>query len=199
MKRIGSLVVLIALVIGFGVIAYDAFFDPEGMNLARMSFGELLRDGDFWNFIIFSGAMLMFGIFEVFSLRDQPPGDIKNGVTAEARVIKVWDTGTTINDDPQVGLLLQVSPPGGAPAFQAEAKTVVPLRAVPFVKPGTAAEVKYDPKKPARLQLLALHVQAAPARDAAGRLGELEALREKGLITVEEYRQKREEILGTPK
>jgi hypothetical protein len=199
MTRIGSLVVLVALAIGFGVLAYTTFFDPDGMYLVRMSFWELLRDGDFWRFIIFSGVMLMVGIFEVFSLRDQPPGNIQNGVTAEARVVKVWDTGTTINDDPQVGLLLQVSPPGGAPAFQAEAKTVVPLRDVPFVKPGTAAEVKYDPQKPARLQLLALHVPAAPARDAAGRLGELEALREKGLITVEEYREKREEILGTPK
>jgi hypothetical protein len=76
---------------------------------------------------------------------------------------------------------------------------VVPLRAVPFVKPGTPAEVRFDPQKPARLQLLALHIQDAPARDAAGRLKELGALREKGWINKEEYRQKREEIFGAPK
>jgi hypothetical protein len=193
-----SILVIFSLAAGLGFLTYSTFLGPDRLLLDGLSLSELIADGGLQHYLIFAVVLLAIGFFEVLFLRNQPPADIKNGVTAEARVKKVWDTGTTINDDPQMGLLLQVTPPGGAPAFQAEARTVVPLHAVPFVKPGTSADVKYDPRKPARLQLLALHIQDAPALDAAGRLKELGALREKGLISEEEYRQKREEILETP-
>ena len=34
------------------------------------------------------------------------------GEAAQAEILKVWDTGMTINDDPVVGFLLEVHPEG---------------------------------------------------------------------------------------
>jgi hypothetical protein len=122
------------------------------------------------------------------------PREIKNGVTAQAKVLKVWDTGVSINDNPQVGLLLEVSPPGGN-SFQVEAKTMVSRLNAALVQPGITAEVKYDPEKPQRIQILSLNIQGTAPSNAAGRMEELNDLYDKGLITKEEYQQKREEIL----
>jgi hypothetical protein len=196
MKRALSILVIISLAMGLGFLAYTAFFGPDRIPLEGMSFWEVLKDGDFWNFLLFAGSLLMFAVFEVSSLRDQPPADIQNGVTAQARIVRMWDTGVTINDDPQVGILLEIFPPGGGAPFQAEARTVISRRDVPNVKPGTRSEVMYDPQKPSRLKIMALHVPEAAARNFAGRLEELETLREKKLISESEYRQKRMDILG---
>jgi hypothetical protein len=195
MLRTVSILVILGLVAILGFLTYNAFLGPDRLNLAGLSVAELLKNGELWRFVIFSAGLIMFGFFEVASLRDQPPAEIRNGVTAEARVVRMWDTGTTVNDDPQVGLLLQISPPGGAPAFQGEARLIIPIRDVPYVKPGTRAEIMYDPKNPQRLKILALHIPDAAARNTARRLQELEALLEKRLISDEEFQQKRSEII----
>jgi hypothetical protein len=92
--------------------------------------------------------------------------------------------------------LLEISPAGDNP-FQVETKTIVSRLNVALVQPGIAAKVKYGPQKPRRLQVLALHVQDAAPTDAATWLEQLNELRDKGLIGEEEYRRKREDILGT--
>jgi hypothetical protein len=58
--------------------------------------------------------------------------------------MKVWDTGTTINQDPLVRMVLEVHPPGGAP-FQAETERLVSRLQIPQIQPGMVVEVKYDP------------------------------------------------------
>ncbi|HZY43757.1 MAG TPA: hypothetical protein VFF70_03325, partial [Anaerolineae bacterium] len=35
---------------------------------------------------------------------------MQTGVSAPAQILKVWQTGMTINDQPQIGFLLQVQP-----------------------------------------------------------------------------------------
>jgi hypothetical protein len=122
------------------------------------------------------------------------PREIKDGVEAQAKVLKVWDTGVSINDNPQVGLLLEISPAGGNP-IQVEAKTVVSRLNAALVQPGITVDVRYDPQKPRRLRVLTFNFDSPVPGDNAARLEELERLRDKGLITAEEYRQKREEIL----
>ncbi len=78
---------------------------------------------------------------------------------------EVRDTGVTLNDDPQIELLLQVAPPGGIPSSQAKANTYVSRLESARVRPGIVAQVKYDPKKPQRVQILSLHLQDAAAMD----------------------------------
>ena len=114
-------------------------------------------------------------------------------MTAPARVLKVRDTGVSINDNPQVGLLLEVTPLTEA-AFQAEGKLVVSRLNAALVQPGVAAEVKYDPRNRARLQIVGLTLSPLVSGGAAARLEELNTLRKDGLITDEEYEQKRQEM-----
>lgn len=114
--------------------------------------------------------------------------------TLQAKVLKVWDTGVSINDNPQVGLLLEISLVGGIP-YQVEAKTVVSRLNASLVQPGITAEVMVDPQKPQRMQILALDIDQQPNEDAVTRMEELNALRDKNLITESEYQRKREEIL----
>jgi len=72
---------------------------------------------------------------------------LKSGQPAEAVILKLWDTGTTINDDPLVGLLLEVRPLDREP-FQAETKKLISRLQTALVQPGMAVQVKYDPNHP---------------------------------------------------
>lgn len=74
------------------------------------------------------------------------------GVAADATVVKIWDTGVTVNDDPVVGFLLDVTPEG-RPAFQAKTKALVGRLAVPRVQPGARLRVMFDPKDTTRVAL----------------------------------------------
>jgi uncharacterized membrane protein len=127
-------------------------------------------------------------------VRQAFPPTIKNGVTAEAEVLDVRDTGTTINDDPLVALQLEVRPSMAA-AFQVELKTLVSRLEVSQYRPGCKAVVLFDPDNPKRIVLQSIDLSAAPAIDMETRLNVLNQLREKGLITTEEYQRKREEII----
>lgn len=74
------------------------------------------------------------------------------GVPAEATVLRIWDTGVTVNEDPVVGFLLDVKP-ANQPSFQAETKSLISRLAVPRVQPGARLSVMYDPKDPRRVAL----------------------------------------------
>jgi hypothetical protein len=115
-------------------------------------------------------------------------------VTAEAKVLEVWDTGTTVNDNPQIGMLLEVKPPVG-PSFQAEAKTLVSRLNAALVQPGITSQVIHDPEKPKRIQVQEVRVGNPAESNPVARMEELEQLRDRRLITEEEYQEKRKEIL----
>jgi hypothetical protein len=109
----------------------------------------------------------------------------------------MWDTGTTINDDPLVGFLLEVRPLG-LPAYQVETKTLVSRLSIANVRQGMRATVKYDPQNLKRVAVEKFHSEPASPESVAStsdRLEELEQLRNRRLITDEEYSQKRSEIL----
>jgi hypothetical protein len=139
-------------------------------------------------------ALVIMGVTMVPFFRIAFPDKIENGVNARAKVLKVWDTGVSINDNPQVGLLLEVTPLGGS-IFQVETKTIVSRLSVALVQAGTTAEVRYDPQNPKRMRVLNIDVEDAVSGGAVGRMEQLDLMREKGLITQDEYHQKREDIL----
>jgi hypothetical protein len=86
----------------------------------------------------------------------------RTGVSAEATILKIWDTGMTVNLDPVVGFLLEVRPPGGEP-YQAETKILVSRLSIPQVQPGAVVQVRLDPARPSRVSLdLSAPVAAAP-------------------------------------
>ena len=77
---------------------------------------------------------------------------LQEGVQANATIIKIWDTGITLNDNPQVGMLLEVSPAGGEP-FRVEMKSIISRLALAQVQPGRVVPIRYDPQDRSKVAL----------------------------------------------
>jgi hypothetical protein len=79
---------------------------------------------------------------------------MNNGVAAQARVVQMGPTGLTINDAPQMNVVLEVHPPpqpgyrGAAAPFMATVQALVPIYAMGRVQPGAMLPVKFDPMNP---------------------------------------------------
>ena len=96
-------------------------------------------------FVIIPIVIAVVVIFFVLRMtRGLSAGSIKNGVTAQGTILRTWDTGTTINDNPVVGFALNVTPTT-EPAFQVEMKQIVSRIQIGAFLPGAAVEVMYDP------------------------------------------------------
>lgn len=80
---------------------------------------------------------------------------LQTGTDATATIVRTWDTGTRINDNPRVGMLLQVQPSAG-PSFQAEVKKTVSLIQLPMFQPGAQLQVKYDPAQPSHVAIVSV-------------------------------------------
>lgn len=76
----------------------------------------------------------------------------RTGTSARARVLKIWDTGTTLNDNPIVGMRLEVHAAGVEP-FEAETKALIGRLDIPQIQPGAEVDVKYDPNDHTRVAL----------------------------------------------
>jgi hypothetical protein len=74
------------------------------------------------------------------------------GVPAEAQVLRIWETGVRINDDPVVGFELEVYPEGKEP-YRAETKALISILFIPQIQPGSRLPVKVDPNDPQRVAL----------------------------------------------
>lgn len=193
--RIGFMVGILSVVITLGAMAYFMLLGPDRLDFSPEGLPRTIESGEWLPLVIVPGVLIITGLAMIPFFRIMFPVQIKNGISAPARVLKVWDTGTSINDNPQVGLLLEVSP-AEISSYQVETATVVSRLNAALVQPGIAAEVKYDPRKPSRLELVSLELPAAaPRGDTAARLAELKDLRDRDLVTEEEYQAKREEIL----
>lgn len=87
---------------------------------------------------VFGGVFI--GIFK--PMRDTSKLQ-KTGVSAQATVLKVWDTGVTVNNNPRIGLLLQVTPPNGMP-YKVETKILISRLETANYQPGISVPVKID-------------------------------------------------------
>ncbi len=196
MRSAGKIVILsmVVTVASIGIVAFLMFFGPDKIPWEGRSLAELLSSGELTPLLIVIGVVMISEAIMLPFLRMMLPREIRNGVVARARVLRVWDTGVSINDNPQVGLQLEIPTPEGS-SFQAEAKTLVSRLNVALVQPGVEAEVKYDPQNPKRMQVMEIHLPDLNSGGAAARLEELNDLRDKGLVSLDEYDRKREEIL----
>lgn len=69
-----------------------------------------------------------------------------------AKIVRLIDTGTTINDDPVVDFVLEIHPRDGE-AYEAQSKGLISRLDVPQVQPGKILPMKIDPKNRARVAL----------------------------------------------
>lgn len=105
--------------------------------------------------LIFTVATIIFVIFifrRVFGGIKQQNQLLMTGEPAQATVLQLWDTGMKLNDNPQVGLLLEVRP-ANRQAYQVETKCFVSFLKLPQVQPGAIVHVKVDPADPTRVAL----------------------------------------------
>lgn len=98
--------------------------------------------------VLLSGCAVVNRMDGVAKARDLQ----KRGVGAEATILRVWDTGMTVNDDPVVNLLLEVRPADGN-QYQAQTKALISRIDVPQFQPGNVIPVVYDPKDPAQVAI----------------------------------------------
>jgi hypothetical protein len=104
----------------------------------------------FFVYLIFLFIYLIVAGMMTWALIPILKGDrlLKVGEPASATVLQVWDTGLTVNEfDIQVGLLLEVRPPGQSP-YQTKTKTLVSRIQPTLYQPGMEVQVRYDPKNP---------------------------------------------------
>ena len=85
-----------------------------------------------------------FFLFRMFKNMNQNSTLIKTGISAPAVILNAEDTGTTMNESPQVRLTLQVNPAYG-PSFQAVTTTFVGRLQIGMITPGAPVTVRYDP------------------------------------------------------
>ncbi len=91
-------------------------------------------------------------IADSFSGRKEACEVLDIGEPASATVMRLIDTGTTINDDPVVEFVLLVVPADGE-AYEAHSKALVSRLDVPAIQPGRVLPVKFDPQQPARVAI----------------------------------------------
>jgi hypothetical protein len=86
-----------------------------------------------------------------------------SGVAAEAEILSLWDTGITVNQDPVIGLKVEVRAADRPPYPATIEKSLVSRLDVPRFQPGRIVPVRFDPKNPARVAL-DLYDQGPPAK-----------------------------------
>jgi hypothetical protein len=74
------------------------------------------------------------------------------GVSGEATIVQIRQTGVMVNHQPQAALTLDVRVPGWEP-YQVEAKMVIPIVNVPQFQPGAVVPVKVDPDDHSKVAL----------------------------------------------
>jgi hypothetical protein len=77
---------------------------------------------------------------------------LATGEAAQAKILRMWDTGTTLNGNPQIGLLLEIHALNRTP-YQVETTCFVSRLRIPQVQPGATVNVKIDPQNPANVAL----------------------------------------------
>ena len=94
-------------------------------------------------------------LFRMFKNMNQNSTVLKTGVSAPAVILNAEDTGTTMNDSPQVRLTLQVNPAFG-PSFQAVTTTFVGRLQVGMITPGAPCTVRYNPSDMTKIAIESL-------------------------------------------
>lgn len=142
MRRLGWLFFRL-MWIPFGALMIAMIGMPEG-SYAWLELPPLARVSIIVGGILAGGAVvLLVGSMLVGQVSNRAV--LANGQPAEARILKVWDTGTTVNNSFLVRFLLEVRPPGGS-IFQAEVEQLVSRLEVGQIQPGSTVRVKYDPQ-----------------------------------------------------
>ena len=76
-----------------------------------------------------------------------------SGVAASARIVEIWDTGITVNQDPVIGMKVEVTRADGSTYSATIPKSLISRLDVPRFQPGSVVDVRIDPQDPAKVAL----------------------------------------------
>jgi hypothetical protein len=186
----------LVFVLSIAASAYMMFLGPTRIELAGKTFQQMLDSGAIVGAAAGVFSLVVVIVVMVSLYRTMNPLEIKNGIKVRGEITEVSDTGTTLNENPQIKLVIDFKKNDGIPC-QGTVKTIVSRLNAALVRPGCKVDIKYDPNKPERIQLVQVYLAeaAAPEADVVQRLTDLQDLRTKELITEEDYQRRKEEIL----
>jgi hypothetical protein len=155
-KAIGKLLLVnMPLFLVSGIMFYSGFTTSEK---ALTDDGYNLR----WFFFLMGTAFLViplaisFGIlFWMMVKRNRIAELVATGKQGTARVLELSDTGVSVNDNPRVKLLLEISIPNYQP-YQAQKTVTLPLIYLPQVQTGSTINILADPEQPDNEKRIAL-------------------------------------------
>jgi hypothetical protein len=98
--------------------------------------------------LVLSGCAVIDRMSGVADARDLQA----RGESATAKILRIWDTGMTVNEDPVVGFLLEVRRED-RPAYEARTKLRISRLDIARIQPGTVVPVRVDPQDPAHVAL----------------------------------------------
>jgi hypothetical protein len=75
------------------------------------------------------------------------------GVAARARIVEIWDTGITVNDDPVIGIRAEVTRADGTTYTATIPKSLISRLDIPRFQPGAVVDVRIDPQDSSKVAL----------------------------------------------
>lgn len=123
----------------------------------------------------------------------------KNGVRGHGVIVNLKDTGTSLNDNPQIQVTYRVRPDQGEPF---ETSVTAFFSRVDLPRVGDEMEIWYDPNDVSNFGIgekLAPAVSAATSRpdDVVGRIERAAQLRDRGELTSDEFEALKRKLLGS--
>lgn len=78
---------------------------------------------------------------------------LANGLPAQARILRLGETGMYVNNNPAVDIYMEVTAPN-LPPYQVKQRMVVSMLRLAAIQPGAVVPVKYDAGDPNRVVLV---------------------------------------------
>lgn len=133
----------------FGFTASPTALTGDGYSLKTFLFA--MGGGFIALSLLITMGMLIFALLKVRRIKEI----VTHGKQGTAKILELSDTGTRINDNPRVKMLLEISIPN-YPAYQAEKTLTVPLINLSQVQPGSTVSVYADPEQPSNQKRIGL-------------------------------------------
>ena len=126
--------------------------------------------------LIITGVSL-FGMFKVFGNIAKGSRErqrlLQMGTPAQGQIMAVQQTGTYLNNQPEVMIQVQVFPPNGHP-YMAQVRQFVSMFEIPQYQVGAQVHVRIDPQNPS-------HVAIAPGAPMMAQPGMVPPMQQPGM------------------
>jgi hypothetical protein len=113
--------------------------------------------------VVIAATVIPLALFLVPFLKRQAQASkvLQSGMSAQAQILSAQETGTRVNDQPEIAFTLMVQVPG-RPPYQAHATSIMSHMMLMRVQPGMTIPVKVDPANPQSIAVDKAALSAAP-------------------------------------